>query len=420
MDRESARSAGRGDQRPKRPKAPKGLRLIERDGYWHIHGSIRIEGRSVRVRTSTGYTAGADNRARAEDEIAGLIGRLRAEIVHGTKPSIAIAQAAAGYLAREDRSRPLGWTSVKVIQEAVAKFRTRLLDDISEREWHEFVSVRMAGRQPATRERYLNTLLAFLGWCARRPRQWLAVDKVPLFDRNAAARNPRKRKNRRVEDLRPDLILLFIQSGEPHFRGQAAAMWSTGARNSSVLHGARVCDLILAPGREQITFRTTKNDDDVTASLHPAAAEILRDYMKWRGGWNDRDAPLFLTEDRKPYKQSVWGQQNRRAFRTARRRTVMTLLRQAARSKDVWEIATLKADARLMAQITPHWFRAAMATHVLAATGNVRIVMDQGGWRDSRVALSYARGVPAVQRAAVNLLAVATELTRPKKPPAED
>ncbi len=64
---------------------------------------------------------------------------------------------------------------------------------------------------------------------------------------------------------------------------------------SSVLFAARVCDLILAKGREQITFPGTKNGEDVTAVLDRTAVDILKDYLKWRGKLHDREAPLFLT-----------------------------------------------------------------------------------------------------------------------------
>ena len=73
----------------------------------------------------------------------------------------------------------------------------------------------------------------------------------------------------------------------------SAGLRCTGARVSSVLFAARVCDLILAEGREQITFPATKNGEDVTAVLDATAVRILKDYLKWRGGLHDREAPLF-------------------------------------------------------------------------------------------------------------------------------
>jgi hypothetical protein len=61
-----------------------------------------------------------------------------------------------------------------------------------------------------------------------------------------------------------------------------------------VLPAARVCDLILAKGREQITFPRTKNGEDVTAVLDATAVAVLKDYLKWRGNLHDsRGAPVL-------------------------------------------------------------------------------------------------------------------------------
>jgi hypothetical protein len=51
--------------------------------------------------------------------------------------------------------------------------------------------------------------------------------------------------------------------------------------------------LILAEGREQITFHNTKNGESVTAILHPRAVEALKAYLKVRGRLHDREGPLF-------------------------------------------------------------------------------------------------------------------------------
>jgi hypothetical protein len=50
---------------------------------------------------------------------------------------------------------------------------------------------------------------------------------------------------------------------------QIVVEWSTGHRVSSILMECRLCDVILAAGREQITFLDTKNGEPWTATLHP-------------------------------------------------------------------------------------------------------------------------------------------------------
>jgi integrase len=135
---------------------------------------------------------------------------------------------------------------------------------------------------PSRLESYLNTLMAFLNWCAKPGRRWLTDKQMPVFERNAAARKPRHRLRRRVGEWRPELIRLLIDNAGWHLRPQLWMQWSTGQRVSAVLR-VRVCDVVLTPGREQVTFRKTKTGEPVTASLHPAAAEAIRTYLDRRG-----------------------------------------------------------------------------------------------------------------------------------------
>src|SRR5258708_26152198 len=102
-------------------------------------------------------------------------------------------------------------------------------------------------------------------------------------------------------------------------RAQLAVEYATGSRVSSNLYGVRLCDLNLGKGREQITFRGTKNGEDVTAALNATAVSILKDYLKWRGMLHDCEAPLFLTYRRKPYTDNgrSYGGQNKKSFRGA-------------------------------------------------------------------------------------------------------
>jgi hypothetical protein len=53
----------------------------------------------------------------------------------------------------------------------------------------------------------------------------------------------------------------MIEHAAPHHKAQLVAEWCTGARASSVFYGCRLCDVILVPGRGQITFQDTKNDE---------------------------------------------------------------------------------------------------------------------------------------------------------------
>lgn len=70
MDRGSIPGAARSHKGHKRKRAP-GLAVIERDGFWHIHGTIIAQGRAIRVRRSTKLPARDDLWEEADNERLG-------------------------------------------------------------------------------------------------------------------------------------------------------------------------------------------------------------------------------------------------------------------------------------------------------------------------------------------------------------
>jgi integrase len=289
--------------------------------------------------------------------------------------------------------------------------------DASAAEWTSFVEVETQGRAASTCERYLNSFLSFIAWCAAKPRQWISDRTIPHFERDAAARKPKHRQRRNVADWRPELIQLLVDSAGWHLRPQLYVEWSTGQRVSAVLK-ARWRDAILVPGREQIVFEKTKTGEPVFASLHPAAAEALRDYLKRRGRLWDREGPLFLTKAGKPYNmESGLSGHNRTAFENAkfranavRRRQAITLcrqLRQQGRIDDAHQVTGQAwADRKLMRQITQHWLRHLLATTMMAMKAPVRVAMDQAGWLTVESFMGYAHDVPEVRRQVVDQLPI--------------
>jgi integrase len=338
---------------------------------------------------------------------------IRDAILYGIRPSVPFAIAAEQYITRP-RQRPLNAIDIARLQELTRQFGIRPLAAITESEWGGFIDKRMNGRAPATRERYIDLVMRFLTWCKARPRQWLG--ELPAFERDHQARDRRDRRARRVGELRPELIGLLIEHAAPHLKGQMAILWSTGARVSSVLHGCRLCDYLAAEGREQITFYNTKNGRPVTAAVHPWAAAVMRDYLAWRGRLIDREAALFLTDERCPYTDNgkAAGGQMKTAFRGMVKRAAGTwrarALRQTAAlrrqgqgtaAREHW--AAARSDLALLKQLTPHWFRHLLATTMLAS-GDLRSTMEQGGWLDPRSVLGYSHDVPQRRRAVVAAL----------------
>jgi len=63
----AGRRAAAGAQGKREAKRVGGLAIIERDGHWHVVGTLRIKGRSIRVRTSTGLSAKGENKEAAQE-----------------------------------------------------------------------------------------------------------------------------------------------------------------------------------------------------------------------------------------------------------------------------------------------------------------------------------------------------------------
>src|SRR5215471_7508623 len=91
------RSGSRGG---KRKKGPAGLKVIERDGHWHIYGTIRAEGRERRLRKSTDLPALPSTWDAAQAIRRRWEGDVLDELVHGAKPKIAVGIAADQFLRR--------------------------------------------------------------------------------------------------------------------------------------------------------------------------------------------------------------------------------------------------------------------------------------------------------------------------------
>jgi integrase len=338
-------------------------------------------------------------------------------IRYGIKPSPAVGVASYRYLGLNEtgqqlpnQGKVLGPTDRRIMRAAVREFGMRRLDQISNSEWSTWLRRQNAGNGPASLVRYSAPLRRFLRWCADPERGWLAA--VPSMD---LPRLPRQRhaKRRRVADLRPDLLVFLFSHAPIHLSAQLYTEWSTAARVSSVLFGCRLCDLILAEGRSQITFHNTKNGDAVTAFLHPAAAEVLTEYLEQRGHLDRREGPLFLTDQNKPYsvksRQTGWGGQNKTSFRNTVRRAVKAKRREAAAARIAGDrdgAGLLWADAALLAQVTQHWLRHWFATHAMAQGMDLHAIGEQGGWRDYRSIQAYQHDVPEVRRRAVERLPI--------------
>ena len=293
----------------RKTRAPKGLQIIERDGYYHIHGSILVGKRTVRIRKSTGLLATVENWEAADSIRDWVKANARTEIIHGKKKEKLLTEAANLYLKqsslkRQDRGTILeivmglcvDWTGIedlkgqlidkqKPIRERLPIFiegarendlEFRNLREIGEEEWQEFIDDRHKHNTPQTRQRYLNVVMPFIRWCFKM--KWM--DELPEIKRSSKGINKAIITRRRVSEITPELIQMMIDHSTWHLKPHLAVEWSTGARVSSVLCQVRRCDVMLDKGQEQITFGETKNGDPVVCALHPWAAEVIRQYKR--------------------------------------------------------------------------------------------------------------------------------------------
>jgi site-specific recombinase XerD len=395
----------------RKAKAPPGLHVIERDGHFHLHGTFRAGGGSRRVRQSLGLAASRENREAAEALRRQVERDLSDELIHGkvSVAAVAFVIAADEYLNSEPDSPAAPAKAPKprtreAIKRLVVSLGRRTLKDITPAEWEHAIARLLPGRAAATRIRFITSLTPFFKHCIAR--RYLTA--VPEIEKPAAPPRDHHRVRRRVVDLTPELLTFAFGHAPIHLRAQLYTAWCTGARLSSILFGCRLCDLILAPGREQLTFVHTKTGHAVTAALHPVAAAVLRDYLEWRGQLHKREEPLFLSDRRKPYSRTAFengsSAANKTAFRAMRWKAAKGLRRRAAEARVAGqhdEASELWSQAALLRQVTMHWLRHWFATNALASGMDPRSVMQQGGWRTLGTVVGYAHTVPEAQRRGV-------------------
>lgn len=406
MDAPRLPAADRRNRKGKRAgRRARGPRLVDRDGYWHAHGTLRIGQQPIRLRRSLGLAIRSCTQAEAETALDALVADIKAQTEGRARRGDKISHAAGSYLSLA-RARPLAPTSIDIVKEIVARFRERRLNEIAAHEWREWIdgdgrtAGRMNGRSASTRERFLNGVVAFLNYCKRHH----GLTALPAFSRDRMARNPNRRQRRPVEDLRPDLIWTLFINAHIAIRAQLAVERCTGARVSSILYGATVADLDLTAGRERIVFSRTKNGRDVAAAIDATAVAVLKEYLAWRGPFLRRDDVLFVTPAGRPYiYRRKGGGQNKTGFNAAKRRAQAAVRLAAAVKaracrgrgdrKAAWAaVMAAKADASLLGRVTQHWFRHMLATRLVRK--DLRATMEQGGWLDPRSVMGYAFDVP--------------------------
>jgi site-specific recombinase XerD len=384
-----------------------GLRINVRGTAFHAAGTVRVGNQSRRVRETLHVIAAKENRSEAERAARAVIGRIRAELGGG------VARKSVATLVAERCKRHIGPSDQRILKEFTAKFTTRILWDVSAEEIIAFVEDRQRGNKAETRERYISAICAFFNPAIKAGQ----YEKLPAFSRDQKARNPLKRARRPVQQFRTQLLEEIIAAAHITLATQIHVEYACGARVSSLLQGCDLGDLDMAS--LTLTFRDTKNGDDVVCALPSSMRASLEVYLDWRQLQVRRgkigpgsSEPLFLHHKGIPYKpnEGAWGTQNKAGFNNAKRRAIenvgkrydeaIAAMRLAGDQREVERLMRLKADDRaLLRRITQHWLRHKFATE--AGRKDMRAAMAQGGWRDPRSIHGYQIADAEFQRAIV-------------------
>lgn len=323
------------------------LRVVKRAGsrlYW-VAGTVRGQ----RVRES----AGTDNADAAEEYRATREAALYRARVHGARPTVVFAAAAASYITAAGPHSPATLARLRRIVEQLGPRAT--LAEITQ---HRIDSLATALLRPgsgqATRLREVTTpVRAILTHAARRG--WCDPPTLEAPPPPPA----------RTEWLTPAEADALEAAAAPHLRPLIVFLLATGARLGEAL-ALQWADVDLQHARARL--RLTKSGADRHLDLCPRAVAALAT-IKGRVG------PVFRTRAARPYatKPQQGGGQIKTAWATAIRN------------------AGLASPTR---RITPHTLRHTWATWHDAIHRDPQLLRYEGGWASLTLVDRYAHLAP--------------------------
>lgn len=371
------------------------MRITARGDWFHATGTISAGGGSIRIRKTLDVRATKGNKPEAERESRRLESEARARLGGGV-----VRKSVATLVAERFKSH-IGPSDRRILCDLTTKFTVRILYDIPPEVIVAFVTERQLGNSAETRERYISTVCAFLNRQIANGQ----YPTLPKFVRDKKARNPDSRARRPVQQFRVLLLADIINAAHITIGIQLHIEYIGGTRVSSILHGATLGDLDL--NKMVLTFRNTKNGDDVPVALPATVKQPLYEYLAWRSIQvregrvaPGSDQPLFLTYKGKPYKpnQGAWGTQNKNGFNGAKRRAIVVVTERydaaikamncAGEFAEAERLMRLKADdIKILRAITQHWLRHKFATDV--GRLDLQAAKRQGGWKSLKSVLGY-------------------------------
>ncbi len=377
-------------KRKTRARAPKGLHIIERDGHWHISGTVTLhDGRAIRVRRSTGLCTATASKAEAEHIKSRIEAEARESVITGKSTSVVFARAALEWL----KSKAPKPTDIQNAKKLGTYFGSLRVDQITSADILGYINKDHSNNKPSTIKRYLNTLKAILNYSERIG--WIEKGKVPHIEM------PRVEPSETNKWLNPSEIKLLYDCAAKHIQPLIAVYATTGCRVSEIIH-LEIKDFILAPGRERVMLGVTKNGEQYTKALHPWAGQVLRDYLNKRS-----KGAAFLTNRGVPYENhgGRYGGHIKKGFATAKKKAAQELRDNNQNDR-----------AEVMEKVTPHWFRHSFASFMLKSGADVKTAMEAGGWKSVQLFIkTYGHLAPNAAEEAVRDLPLDFEAAKSKQ-----
>lgn len=319
---------------------------------WYIRGTVR--GISVDESTGTAKRAAAEEiRIRREAEVL-------QRSIHGARASAIFLEAAVGYMKAGGERRYL--------KPLIDHFGATPLARIDQAAIDAAALALKPEAGPATRNRQIYTpVSAVLKHAAKR-----GLCDFPRIDR------PRQ-PNGKVKWLRPAEAERLIEACGDHLRPLVVFLLGTGARLGEALY---LDWADVNPTKRRVWFTDTKNGEARGVPLNGRVFLELANLAQ-------REGAVFRRPDGAPYARRIGGGgQIDTAFNAACRR--------AGLADKVGEVKLPNGKTRAIwkARFSPHDCRHTWATWLYGATGDLRGLMELGGWKSERMVMRYTHVNP--------------------------
>ena len=335
------------------------------NGIWYIRGTF--QGVPVRRSAETKDKATAEAvRALVEKEI--LAAKFDPESAKRQRDRVSFSAGADDYLKR-GANAPHSDRTGGFVRRLKDHFGALPIDAIGQEELDDAVSAIVGDEAaPATKIRaVIGPAVAILRHNAKRGKCAPPDFELPKVGKST------------TPFLTPREALALIGSAAEHLKPLLVFLFGTGARLGEALYlDWKTVDLVA--GRARFL---TKNGDERIAALPPAVVVALANMPH-------REGAVFRRDDGLPYEpaKGEYGGQIKTGWKAACRRAG---LMEAAVSPDGAMIPDDDGAPLQIPRFSPHACRHSWATWFHAASRNLLLLKDEGGWKSDAMVTRYAK-----------------------------